>query len=37
MPFRPVLSVVIPYNIFKSCLIDINADILRACAAHLAR
>ena len=30
------ISVVIPCNIFKSCLIDFNADILRACAALLA-
>ena len=30
------ISIVIPCNIFKSCLIDFNADILRACAALLA-
>lgn len=30
------ISAVIPCNIFKSCLIDFNADILRACAALLA-
>ena len=30
------ISIVIPCNIFKSCLIDFNADILRSCVALLA-
>ena len=29
------ISIVIPCNIFKSCLIDFDADILKACAALL--
>ena len=29
------ISIVIPCNIFKSCLIDFNASILRSCAALL--